>query len=30
MAGDDHDLTLLRQLLTDDPKRFGDGSDVEL
>jgi CHAD domain-containing protein len=28
--GDDHDLAVLRQLLTDDPGRFGDGGDVEV
>jgi hypothetical protein len=28
LLGDDHDLALLRQMLTDDPKRFGDDPDV--
>ena len=30
LLGDDHDLTLLRQMLTSDPSQFGDRADVEL
>jgi len=30
LLGDDHDLAALRQLLTDDPGRFGDEGDREL
>jgi CHAD domain-containing protein len=30
LLGDDHDLAVLRQTLTDDPGRFGDESDVEV
>jgi CHAD domain-containing protein len=30
LLGDDHDLAMLRQMLTDDPERFGDGGDLEV
>jgi CHAD domain-containing protein len=30
LLGDDHDLAVLRQMLTDDPGRFGDEGDVEI
>jgi CHAD domain-containing protein len=30
LLGDDHDLAVLRQLLTDDPGRFGDAGDTEV
>jgi CHAD domain-containing protein len=30
LLGDDHDLAVLRQMLTDDPGRFGDASDAEV
>jgi CHAD domain-containing protein len=30
LLGDDHDLAVLRQTLTDDPERFGNGRDTEL
>lgn len=30
LLGDDHDLAALRQLLTDDPERFGDEDDLEV
>jgi CHAD domain-containing protein len=29
LLGDDHDLAVLRQTLTDDPKFFGNGGDLE-
>src|SRR5262249_45023460 len=29
LLGDDHDLAVLRQMLTDDPARFGDEGDRE-
>ena len=30
LLGDDHDLAVLRQMLTDDPGRFGDEGDREV
>jgi CHAD domain-containing protein len=30
LLGDDHDLAVLRQMLTDDPERFGDKGDREV
>src|SRR5262245_15788211 len=30
LLGDEHDLAVLRQTLTDDPGRFGDAGDVEV
>jgi CHAD domain-containing protein len=30
LLGDDHDLAVLRQLVTDDPGRFGDAGDAEV
>jgi CHAD domain-containing protein len=30
LLGDDHDLAVLRQMLTDDPGRFGDERDAEV
>jgi CHAD domain-containing protein len=30
LLGDDHDLSVLRQMLTDDPERFGDEDDQEM
>jgi CHAD domain-containing protein len=30
LLGDDHDLAVLRQMLTDDPERFGEEGDREL
>jgi CHAD domain-containing protein len=30
LLGDDHDLAMLRQMLTDDPERFGDEDDREV
>ena len=30
LLGDDHDLAVLRQMLTDDPERFGDAGDREV
>jgi CHAD domain-containing protein len=30
LLGDDHDLAALRQMLTDDPERFGDAGDREV
>jgi CHAD domain-containing protein len=30
LLGDDHDLAVLRQTLTDDPERFGKGRDTEM
>jgi CHAD domain-containing protein len=30
LLGDDHDLAVLRQMLTDDPGRFGDAGDTEV
>lgn len=30
LLGDDHDLAVLRNLLTDDPDRFGDEGDLEV
>jgi hypothetical protein len=30
LLGDDHDLAALRQMLTDDPGRFGGADDVEV
>ena len=30
LLGDDHDLAVLRQMLTDDPERFGDGRITEM
>jgi CHAD domain-containing protein len=30
LLGDDHDLAVLRQMLTDDPDRFGDAGDAEV
>jgi CHAD domain-containing protein len=30
LLGDDHDLAVLRQRLTQDPERFGDGKGIEL
>jgi CHAD domain-containing protein len=30
LLGDDHDLAVLRQMLTDDPERFGDEGDREV
>jgi hypothetical protein len=29
LLGDDHDLAVLRQTLTNDPERFGNGGDLE-
>lgn len=30
LLGDDHDLAVLRQMLTDDPERFGTADDLEV
>lgn len=30
LLGDDHDLAVLRHMLTDEPERFGDEADVEV
>jgi hypothetical protein len=30
LLGDDHDLAVLRQLLTDEPERFGDEGNQEV
>jgi hypothetical protein len=30
LLGDDHDLAVLRQMLTDEPDRFGDEGDREV
>ena len=30
LLGDDHDLAVLRQMLTEDPERFGDEGDREV
>src|SRR5262249_40865755 len=30
LLGDDHDLAMLRQILSEDPERFGENSDQEV
>jgi hypothetical protein len=30
LLGDDHDMALMRQMLTDEPGKFGNTSDVEV